>query len=85
MMNLQTKTFYVIRSGWNAANQSSTGRKRNPANSFESGRFELVAIVEADSDSEAVTKTDNVTVYNNQTLFATANPRSEKGLTAAIA
>lgn len=32
----KTKTYYVIRSGWNAANQSSMGTVKNPKNKFES-------------------------------------------------
>jgi hypothetical protein len=39
-----------------------------------------VAIVEADSE-EAAIESANVTVYNNQSVFATSNVRSVKGLT----
>ncbi len=75
------KTFYVIRQGWNAANQSSLGSKRNPRNQFESNQYALVDIVEAESEEEACSKFTG-TVYNNQSLFATSNPRSIKGLLA---
>ena len=77
------KTFYVIRKGWNAANQSSVSSKRNPKNRFESNLYRLVAVVQAASEEEAIKKSD-VNCYNNQTLFATSNPRSVKGLTAEI-
>jgi len=75
--------FFVIRSGWNAANQSSVGAARNPKNQFESNQYKLVAIVEADSEKEACEKYDG-TVYNNQFVFAESNSRAVKGLTEAI-
>lgn len=77
------KTFYIIRSGWNAANQSSMGAKKIPKNRFESNQYNLVAIVEASSEEQACEQFTG-TVYNNQILFATSNSRSIKGLTRAI-
>lgn len=80
-----TKTFYVIRRGWNAANQSSRYSQPNPRDTFESCLDELVATVEASSADEACKiAAERVVVYPNQFLRATANPRSEKGLTRAI-
>ena len=76
-------TFYVIRNGWNAANQSSTGAKKSPKNQFESNQYNLVAIVEADSEEQACEQFTG-SVYNNQSLFATSNLRSIKGLTRAV-
>lgn len=75
--------FYVIRSGWNAANQSSLGCVRNPANQFESSYYRLVAIVTSDCEESAILKA-NAHAYNNQNLFAVSNPREIKGLTAEI-
>jgi hypothetical protein len=77
------KTFFVIRNGWNSVNQPSAFAKRNPKNQFESKQFELVAIVEATSDEEACSQFTG-SVYSNQSLFATSNARSAKGLTKAI-
>ena len=77
------KTFYLIRSGWNAANQSSTEAKKNPKNRFESNQYQLVAIVEAGSEEKAREQFTG-SVYNNQSLFATSNIRSFKGLTRAV-
>ncbi len=80
-----TKTFYVIRRGWNAANQSSRGTVANPKDTFESRLDMLVDIVDADSAEQAVEKcVASVTVYNGQYLRAVSNPRSVKGLTRAI-
>jgi hypothetical protein len=73
------RTYYVIRCGWNRANQSSMGRPANPRDQFDSNHYRLVAIVEADSE-EAAIESANVTVWNNQSVFATANVRSVKGL-----
>ncbi len=73
-------TYYVIRSGWNAANQSSTGSRANPRDQFESRHYRLVAIVEAESEAAAI-EAAGVTVYPNQSVFATRNPRSLRGLT----
>lgn len=77
------KTYYVIRSGWNAANQSSRGASAKPKNKFESHLYALVGIVEAESP-EAAIKAVNATCYNNQTVFAVTNPRSIAGLTAEV-
>jgi len=77
------RTYYVIRSGWNAANQSAMGASRNPKNDFESNRYSLVGIVEANSEQEAIEQV-NATCYNNQTVFAVTNPRAIKGLTAEV-
>ena len=77
------QTFFVIRNGWNSVNQPSAFAKRNPKNQFDSKQLELVAIVEATSEEEAC-KQFTGTVYNNQSLFATSNARSVKGLTKAI-
>lgn len=77
------KVFYVIRSGWNAANQSSLDAKRNAKNRFESNEFKLVAIVEADDPVEACGRFEG-SVYNGQSLFATDNEKSVKGLVKAI-
>lgn len=79
----KTKTYYVIRSGWNAANQSSMGTVKNPKNKFESNLYCLVGIVEATSAQDAINQF-NATCYNNQTIFAETNPRAIKGLTAQI-
>ena len=77
------RTYYVIRRGWNAANQSSVGTPRNPANRFESNELALVGIVEARTAEQAI-ETVNCTCYNNQHVFAETNPRKLKGLTQAI-
>lgn len=77
------ETFYLIRTGWNAANQSSVGAKKSPKNQFDSRQYELVAIVEADSEEKACEQFTG-TVYHNQSLFATSNVRSIKGLTKAV-
>lgn len=77
------KTFYVIRSGWNSANQSSVGACRNPKNQFESHQYALVGTVEAESEQSAIEQV-GATCYNGQHVFAVTNPRSVKGLTAEI-
>ena len=77
------RTFYLIRKGWNSANQSSLRSRANPRNSFESGLCKLVAIVQAES-AEAARAQFTGSVYNNQFLFAETNPRAIAGLTAAI-
>lgn len=76
-------TFYLIRAGWNAANQSGLFRPANPANRFQSGYYQLVGIVEADTPEQACEQFEG-TVYNNQHLFAESNPRAIKGLAQAI-
>ena len=77
------KTFYVIRSGWNAANQSASGTCRNPQNSFESNQYMLVGIVVAESAEHAIEQV-GCTSYNGQHVFAVTNPRSVAGLTAEL-
>ena len=77
------KIFYVIREGWNAANQSSAGAPRKPRNGFDSNRLKLVAIVDAEDGAHAI-RLSGVIAYNNQTLFAVDSPRSVKGLAAEI-
>lgn len=77
------KTFYVIRYGWNTANQPSAGRPSKPKDQFDSGQYELVAIVQAKSEGDACSQF-NGTVYNNQSLFAITNSRSIKGLARAV-
>jgi hypothetical protein len=77
------KTWYVIRRGWNAANQSSRGARANPRDEFESRHLALVAIVEAE-DEDAAIRQANVTAYNGQVVFATRNLRSIAGLTREV-
>ncbi len=77
------KNYFVIRSGWNAANQSAMWARVNPKNNFESNLWFLVAIVEAESEESAITRA-NPTCYNGQTVWATTNPRQFRGLTCAI-
>lgn len=76
-------TFYIVRTGWNAANQSSRGAKAKPRNRFESRQCVLVAIGEAETPEEAK-KQFTGTVYSNQHLTAYSNPRAVAGLTEAI-
>ena len=76
------KTFYVIRCGWNAANQSSINRRRNPKNSFESNLYKLLGVVQADSEYDAIIGFKD-SAYSSQFVFAVTNIRSIKGLTAA--
>ena len=76
-------TYYLVRRGWNAANQPATGSRSGPRNTFESGLDMLVAIVSAASPEEAVA-TCSASVYANQFLRAVSNPRSIKGLTREI-
>lgn len=81
----KTKTYYVIRSGWNAANQSSAGGVRNPRDQFESRQHALVAVVQAAGKEDALAQVkDKVTVYDGQSLFAVTDPRSVKGLTREV-
>ena len=75
--------YYIIRRGWNAANQSAIGSRSGPRNTFESGLDMLVEIVQADSLEDAVAKC-SASVYANQSLRAVSNPRSIKGLTGEI-
>lgn len=76
-------TVYLIRRGWNAANQSSRGAKANPKNSFESREYALIDIVESDSVEDAE-KSCTASCYNNQSIFGVTNPREIAGLTEAI-
>jgi len=77
------KTFYVIRSGWNSANQSSMGPRMNPKNQFESRQLMLCAIVEAEDEAEAIGAA-MVNSYNGQHVFCETNPKAIKGLTQAV-
>lgn len=77
------KTYYVIRRGWNGANQSSLYSKRTPKDTFESRLDMLVDIVKADTREAAVAKCE-VSVYNNQFLYAVTHPRALKGLTREV-
>ena len=76
------KKHYVIRSGWNSANQPSRAAAGN-SNDFETNRLRLVAIVTADSEQEAI-QCAQPTCYNGQHVFAVTNSRKVKGLTAAV-
>ncbi len=73
--------YYVIRQGWNAANQSSRGGSRNPKTRFQSCELALVGIVVAESEADAI-KQVSPSCYNNQLVWATDNLRSVAGLTA---
>jgi hypothetical protein len=77
------KTFYVIRSGSNSANQSSVGTCRNPQNQFESNQYQVVGIAEADSADSAIAAAD-ATCYSGQSVFAVTRLNSVKGLTQAV-
>ena len=76
-------TYYIIRRGWNAANQSATRSRRAAKDTFESRLDMLVAIVQAASPEEAVAKC-SASVYANQSLRAVPSPRSIKGLTREL-
>ena len=76
-------TYYLIRRGWNAANQPAAGRRSGPRDTFESRLDALVEIVQADSPEEAVAKC-SASVYANQSLRAVSSPRAIKGLTREI-
>jgi hypothetical protein len=77
------KTYYVIRTGWNAANQSMRSASPNPKNSFESNRYALVLITQADTPEAACAEFTGA-VYNGQSLVAVTNKRSVRGLSKAI-
>ncbi len=77
------KTYYVIRAGWNAANQSWQEGKANPTNQFESRELKVIGIVEAKNPREAE-KDFLDCAYPDQTIFAVSNPRSIRGLSRAI-
>jgi hypothetical protein len=76
-------TYYLIRRGWNAANQPATGSRSGPRDTFESRLDMLVEIVQASSPEEAVAKC-SASVYANQSRRAVSNPRAIKGLTREI-
>jgi hypothetical protein len=76
-------TYYVIRNGFNAANQSAMRAERNPKNDFESGYSKIVEIIKAESAEQAI-EDCRATCYNGQKLWATATTKRHKGLTAAI-
>ena len=76
------KKHYVIRSGWNSANQPCAA-VADACNDFETNRLRLVAIVTADSEQEAI-QCAQPTCYNGQHVFTVTNPRKVKGLTAAV-
>lgn len=76
-------TYYLIRRGWNAANQSATWSRRAAKDTFESRLDMLVEIVQADSPEDAVNMC-SASVYANQSLRAVSNPRTVKGLTREI-
>ncbi len=76
-------TYYIIRRGWNGANQSATGSRSGPRDTFESRLDMLVEIVQAASPEEAVAKC-SASVYANQSLRAVSDPRAIKGLTREI-
>ena len=76
-------TYYLVRRGWNAANQPATGSRSGPRDTFESRLDMLVEIVQAASPEEAVAKC-SASVYANQSIRAVSNPRSIKGLTREL-
>jgi len=76
-------TYYVIRSGYNAANQPSHARIPCPVNDFESGYLKLVGVVDAASPEAAIDHV-NPTCHNKQRVFATTNDYSIDGLRAAV-
>ena len=82
---MKTTNYYVIRWGWNAANQSSYFCNKSKKGNFGTNYYSLVDIVEASSEYEARSKVSpSVTVYNNQGLIFVTNPRSIRGLTTEI-
>ena len=82
---MATRSYFVIRRGWNAANQSSLYTPRNPRTRFASNELCLLGVYEADSEDAAVAAAlRDHTCYNNQHVWAETNPRAIAGLTAAI-
>ena len=77
------KTFYVVRSGWNGANQSAAGSSRNPKNRFDSNEFRVVGVIDA-HDAEAAITAVGASCYNGQSVFAVTRLTAVKGLTAAV-
>jgi len=82
-LQTQVKTWYVIRTGWNAANQSAMGACRKPINDFESGHHKLVGIVDAVDAAEAI-EIVGASCYNNQNVIAVDGVWKVKGLTQAV-
>jgi len=76
-------TYYVIRDGFNAANQSAMRAEQNPKNNYERGYSKVVEIVDAESAEQAVQEC-SATCYNGQKLWATDKPGKHRGLTWAI-
>lgn len=78
-------TYYVVRRGWNSANQSSVGSARNPKNTFESRLDFYLGTVEAGSEDDAKQKAAELwSCYPNQFFHAYANPRRLAGLLAEV-
>jgi hypothetical protein len=77
------KTYYLIRRGWNSANQPAAGSRPNPRDTFESRLDVFVGVVQADSPEKAVSKCSAM-AYGNQTLRAVSHPRAVKGLTREV-
>ena len=77
------KTFYVVRSGWNSANQSASGSSRNSKNRFDTNEFRVVGIIDA-HDAEAAIAAVGASCYNGQSLFAVTRRTAVKGLTQAV-
>lgn len=82
-LRTQLKTWYVIRCGWNAGNQSSMAACRKPINDFESNRSMLVGIVDA-VDSQSAIDIVGASCYNGQHLSAVDSVWKVKGLTQAV-
>jgi hypothetical protein len=83
MRRCAVKKYYVIRQGWNAANQSALWRPANPKHDFESGRLMLLAVVDAESEEQAKAPFLD-SCYHGQILFCETNPRAIKGLLSAV-
>jgi hypothetical protein len=76
-------TYYLIRRGWNSANQPAAGSRPNPRDTFESRLDALVEVVHADNPNDAVSKCSAM-VYANQTIRAVSHPQAVKGLTREV-
>ena len=72
-------TYFVVRCGWNSANQPATCYVRRPQNGFQTNRLKLIGIVEADSPEDARSIYSDQ-CYNNQSLIVTDKPLDIKGL-----
>ena len=79
----QAATWYVIRCGWNAANQSAMAACRKPINDFESNRSMLVGIVDAVNAKSAI-EIVGASCYNGQHMSAVDSLWKVKGLTQAV-